>query len=271
MSFVLQIKIFLRKLFPKKELRLLNALRKNKLSSEKFNLTLPDGKVVEGLKPIEAYHEYKDMFINEIYAFHPQNNNPVIIDGGAYIGFSVIWFLTKYPNAKVIAFECDPDILTQFKSNLERNQLNHQVEIVPRALASSEKILEFYKSGDDAGSLFNKTDKKITVETCLLSQYLDQKVDLLKLNIEGAEFEVLEECRTKLKNVSEIIIEFHSFASQEQKLDILLKILKEEGFRYIINHFDYESNLAVKPPFVMNNNSEYILLVYAKNLKNRCL
>jgi len=59
----------------------------------------------------------------------------------------------------------------------------------------------------------------------------------------------LKECRSKLKNVDKIFLEYHSFVNEEQKLDEILAILKEAGFRYNINHIGVVS----KQPFISVN------------------
>jgi FkbM family methyltransferase len=266
MSLIQKTKIILRSFFPTAANRLLFKLKTNRLSPISIPLELIDGKRVVGLNPFEAYCEYKDLFINRIYEFSSEKKDPLIIDGGAYVGFSVNYFKTLFPSSKIIAFECDPDIFKVLEKNVKDNKLS-DVKLVNSALAKENGKATFYGQGTDGGSLIKgegSTDMKVT--TCKLSEYLDQPVDFLKLNIEGAEFEVLAECESKLRNVSEMVIEFHSFNGEEQRLQELLTILSRNGFRYMINHFDYESNLAVKPPFTIDDKTTYILLVYAKRL-----
>lgn len=259
-----KFKLLIRFFFPKKEVVLLRQLKRNRLKKDIISVQLPDGYTISGIKAMEAYNEYKDLYFEEIYAFHPKNNEPYIIDGGAYVGFSIIWFKSKYPGAKITAFECDPKILETLHSNIQNNQLQN-VNVIPAALDAKEGEKTFFTSDSDAGS-FTQTHQQNQqkVQTKKLSSYLDREVDLLKLNIEGAEFDVLKEASSHLHKVREIIIEFHSFAEQKQRLQELLEILTNQGFRYLINHFDYESNYAVKPPFSMDSDKSYILLVYAK-------
>lgn len=69
-----------------------------------------------------------------------------------------------------------------------------------------------------------------------------QKVSFLKLDIEGAEYEVLHECRELLGNVQNIFVEYHSFADKKQELSGILKILENAGFRYYIEHIGVKSH-----------------------------
>ncbi len=255
-----------RRLFPTAEARLLQELRERRTGTGRTTLVLPDGQQVQGLRPLEAYNEYKDLFIQRLYAFHPRREDPLILDGGSYVGLSILWFKLAYPGARVVGFECDPEIFALLQENVRANKLR-DVELVNAALAPKEGELPFHASGSDSGSLVppagTGTGPARTVRAVRLSPYLTSEVDLLKLNIEGAEFEVLEEARACLRNVRELIIEVHSFAGHEQRLDEILKLLRASGFRYLLHHFDYDSNLAVKPPFELRSDTTYILLLYA--------
>ena len=203
------------------------------------------------------------MFMEGIYSFKCDHDHPRIIDGGGYIGFSTLYFKSLYPNSKVTVFECDPKALKLLYKNLNDNGYS-DVEVVEKALADKEGKLSFSQEGGDAGSLYLTDGPQIEVSCVPLSDYLEQEVDFLKLNIEGAEMDVIEACGEKLRQVKEMVIEFHSFAGQDQRLQELLNSLSQQGFRYLINHYDYESNYAAKPPFHLEESSCYVLLVYAK-------
>jgi hypothetical protein len=83
-----------------------------------------------------------------------------------------------------------------------------------------------------------------TVAAVRLRRWLEEPVDLLKLNIEGAEPEVLGDCGDLLRNVRRAIVEYHSFAQEPQELSDLLSILREGGsnaqclFEYYGGHPD---------------------------------
>ena len=161
-------------------------------------------------------------------------------------------------------FECEPEVLKTLRQNLAVHG-DRQIEIVGAALAAQVGEATFYRSGDDAGSLYQTKSESFKVKCVSLRPWLEKgEVDFLKLNIEGAEMEVLATCEDLLPKVREMVIEFHSFAGQAQRLQELLGTLTRAGFRYLINHFDYESNLAVRPPFKLNKDLSFVLLVYAK-------
>ena len=72
------------------------------------------------------------------------------------------------------------------------------------------------------------------VETIHLNHFLNRKTELLKLDVEGAEYEILKDIEPNLYFVKYLFIEYHSPANQEQILSLILDIIKNSGFRYYI-------------------------------------
>ena len=115
----------------------------------------------------------------------------------------------------------------------------NDVKIIQKALWNKEGEIIFSSEGADAGRLVDKREitDPITVEMTSLRGYLGRPVDFLKIDIEGAETVVIEDCADLLINVKNLFVEYHSFSDKEQKLDILLGILKKAGFRCYIYNF----------------------------------
>jgi FkbM family methyltransferase len=186
---------------------------------------------------------FDEVFKKEIYKFHRGEKKPFIIDAGANIGLSVIYFKSIFPDARVIAFEPDPKVFSVLDHNVGALALQ-DVELVNKGLWNEQTFLNFFSEGADAGRVATAEDKKdlIKIPTTLLSPYLKEgQVDFLKIDIEGAEFEVLKESSEYLGNVQNIFIEYHSFAHQKQHLSELLGILERSGFRVIINYIGLTS------------------------------
>lgn len=190
---------------------------------------------------------YDEIFRTEIYKFIANVNNPIIIDAGANIGMSVLYFKKIYPDAKITAFEPDAKVAHTLEQNINNFKLEN-VEVVKKALWNEIKTLRFLEEGADGGRI-DSTEGTTKVQTALLSDYLHEKIDLLKIDIEGAEIEVLEECKSKLHNVERIFVEFHSMIDRKQRLEKLLSILADAGFRYYISHIGIHS----PTPFVEKN------------------
>jgi FkbM family methyltransferase len=210
---------------------------------------------------------YREIFKKEIYRFDTENETPLIIDGGANIGLSTIYFKQLYPKAKILAFEPDKKIFDCLKNNILDFNLA-DIELKNIALWNFDGQISFNSEGSDANrieSSNNDTDFSDTysVECSKLSNYLkDVKVDFLKLDIEGAEHEVIEEIVPYLDNIDKIFLEYHSFENRDQDLDKLLQILKNANFRLYINSPVSGRN----SPFISEKNwlgIEYFLNIYA--------
>jgi len=178
-----------------------------------------------------------EVFKQEIYKFNTRNSTPYIIDCGANIGLSIIYFKRLFPDAIIVGFEPDEKIFEILKHNVNVFSFNNTT-ILKKACWNKETTLEFFSEGADAGRIAIESDKlNITViPTVSIRKYLQKKVDFLKIDIEGADYEVLQDIKDLLGNVEKIFIEYHSFVGKQQMLSELLTILKEAEFRFIIHH-----------------------------------
>jgi FkbM family methyltransferase len=178
---------------------------------------------------------YDEIFSKEIYDFVYEQQSPFVLDAGSNIGLSIIYFKNKYPYSRIIGFEADPKIYNILKKNVEAMGFN-SVELHNTALWDQAQEMEFVSQGADAGRMgeFVRNEgfgEVLKIESDILSRYIDQEVDLLKIDIEGAETRVLCECRHKLFQVKRLFVEYHSFTNRPQELATLLDILSAAGYR----------------------------------------
>jgi FkbM family methyltransferase len=178
---------------------------------------------------------HDEIFIRQSYAFRTNREAGVIIDAGANIGIASLWFSTGYPNFHVIAIEADPAICKVLGQNIDLQQATN-VTVMHRAVwDNDDELLSFSADGADGGHVL--AGARTTVRSIRLKHLLEaQPVEMLKIDIEGAEIRVLQDCRAALENVNNIFIEFHSFTETSQRLSLLLDILEESGFRYYIEN-----------------------------------
>ena len=165
-----------------------------------------------------------------------------IIDGGANIGLATLFLKGRHPQARVTCFEADEGVAAYLRKNLAAANIN-DVEIVAAALWETDGHIEFSGEGSDAGRACKpdgdgETGARVRVPAVRLSPYLNEQIDFLKLDIEGAELAVLRECATALKNVQRIFVEYHSFEHQKQDLAEVLSILRDAGFRVAVTVSD---------------------------------
>lgn len=178
-----------------------------------------------------------EIFTKEIYRFDCKSNKPTIIDAGANIGLSVLYWKKLYPEASIIAFEPDEEVYSVLERNIQENELTG-VKLINKGIWNIDDTLNFTADGSDGGRISHNTDKQNKkINVTRLEPYLKNgPIDFLKIDIEGAETVVLEDCKNSLGSVKNIFVEYHSFVSEEQTLDNILTILKRAGFRIYIEH-----------------------------------
>ncbi len=207
---------------------------------------------------------FEELFKKGIYSFNTTNPNPVIIDCGANMGLSLLFFSLNYPNATIYAFEPDVTVFGCLEKNIDAFQMKN-VELIKKAVWNKNEMLDFYTDRGMGGRLksnyLNQTATK--VEAVRLKDFIsDKHIDFLKMDIEGAEYLVIKDCESILKQVDNIFIEYHSMENEEQNLDDLLLILKRNGFRYHLSQ-----SFSREKPFIdkvlVNEKIDLAINVYA--------
>jgi len=182
---------------------------------------------------IELKHSLSEIFIDEIYKIKLSNPAPEIIDCGSNIGLSVMYFKQHFPTAHIVAFEPD-------SGNFELLTINTKaysnVDLYNKAVWNENAQLSFSNTGSMDSSLLNHGDSQSStiVEAVRLRDLITSKIDLLKLDIEGAEFKVLADCDDKLSAVDNIFIEYHGKFSEIDELLTIFSILRKNGFAFYI-------------------------------------
>jgi FkbM family methyltransferase len=195
------------------------------------------GKPIKIIDSASFTFMYDEIFNSEIYKFTCDHDRPLIIDCGANIGLSIIYFKQLFPKAKILAFEPDRKAIASLRFNIESFGFS-DVQVLERAVWNEETTLEFLAEGADGGRIVaieNQNFSKHIVETVRLRDYLQEQVDFLKIDIEGAETEVILDCRDLLKNIRNLFIEYHSFVERPQTLHVITSVLAEAGFRIHIH------------------------------------
>ncbi len=192
----------------------------------------------------------KELFEEEIYKFNAGSPAPLIIDCGANIGMSVIYFKTLFPAANIIAFEPDKKVFDTLVHNVKVFGFS-DVQLINKACWNEETTLQFFSEGADGGRAAKDFDRNNLVEvaTVRLQSFLNKKIDFLKIDIEGAEVEVILDIQEQLHYVERIFVEYHSFIGKDQMLPEIIAVLKNAGFRLYLS----SPGLQSKNPFLHVN------------------
>ena len=221
----------LRKIFKSKFDPYYELLSKKRYENSKIKLLNFTFEIVDSLS---FYYSYREIFLDKIYYFKSDNSSPVIIDCGANVGTSIAFFKSYYPESKIIAFEADPNVYNVCIRNINSLKLLN-VELNNYAIWDIETELDFMIEGADGGRIGEVAklgNNIVKIKAKKLSHFINQNIDFLKIDIEGAEYKVLQEISEKLYLIKNIFIEYHSFLESEQVLGNILNILKENNFRF---------------------------------------
>ena len=212
--------------------------------------------------------QFKEIFVKQYYLFETTTEVPLIYDCGANIGTSCIFFNKYFPNARIKAFEADTSIAEILKNNLKNNLINN-VDVIAKAIWINNDGIQFGAEGADSGSIYSDTNK-IKIDSVRLKDLLDKedKIDLLKMDIEGAEVDVIEDCGDSLRKAENIFIEYHSFLNSQQNLDKILKILTSNKFRYFIKSDDHKTSPLINKGSVITPSMDLQLNIFAYKLDN---
>ena len=181
---------------------------------------------------IETKHEFSEIFLRGDYGIEYQAKAPVIIDCGAHIGLSILFFKMRYPDAMITAFEPDPTNFKMLKCNIRHACIG--VKLENKALFDKDGELWFEADRQSMSKLSKVmvANKTIKVPTVRLSTYIDGPVDIVKMDIEGAESEVIKEVAQagKLSYIKNLIMKFHYAKEDLNELGDILNLLAKNNF-----------------------------------------
>jgi FkbM family methyltransferase len=203
------------------------------------------------------------ILVRRLNDFVPDNEEPVILDCGANIGFTVLSYKRQFHKARITAFEPDPQFVPLLRRNLERNGAGDVEVIEAAAWIRKGKAWWFCEGIDGSKIVLNRGEKNtdtVRVSTVDLADYLHKPADLLKLDIEGAEYEVIMHLGRKLRKVKNILIECHLDQSNITRFGKMLKVLVSKGFKISVNTFGPWRDL-IRQPLVAPHHWEQYLLV----------
>ena len=213
-----------------------------------------------------------EIFFKETYYIPPTQKPIRVIDCGANIGVSLLYIKIRAPRAQVTCFEPNPSARAVLEKNIKANGWEKDVRVFPCALGKKKGAVDFFVDDQEAtssGGSFGRHQKNkdrgldsYTVNVDTLSHYIDAPVDLLKIDIEGAEFDVLEElvATDMLRSVAELQLEYHYIPGfSTRSLFHLLALLEANGFRTFV-----ESNTL--PHSIIGRDSWHTYMVFAWRL-----
>jgi FkbM family methyltransferase len=151
----------------------------------------------------------------------------VVMDVGAYVGDSSLYFSLLYPDAEIFAFEPGPASYRLLEKNTSTRSNVHPYDY---GLFSSDRTVPLYKGAGDASTSSVSKSRMTSADSesvrlrsvrDWLSEHEIAAVDVLKIDTEGCEIPIMQSMRELLPSVKIAHLEFHS-EDDRKEIDRLL-------------------------------------------------
>ena len=170
-----------------------------------------------------------------------------IVDVGANIGLATTWFAERAPRASIVAIEPGYRALSLLKANLVATKLGERVTVIPLALGDRSRMGYFHdaRASGQSTVTFDGSGESVPVTTLdeVLRSTNLARIDLLKLDCEGAEFPILKSADgALLGRIGAIVGEYH--ASADNDAEDLRALLESHGFQVQLKPHPREASLG---------------------------
>jgi FkbM family methyltransferase len=180
-----------------------------------------------------------EIFLHEDYGIIPDGS--IVLDLGAHIGVFSIYATTTARNVVVYAYEPYPDSCTALRENVRLNRRDETVHCFDAAVGPETGTRDLYLGGGQFffPTLVRETNgdnlEHMEVPCTTLLEIMEsnhlKNVDLLKMDCEGAEYEILYSTPlSHLERITEIRMEYHNLDSDERHVDGLKRFFTRNGF-----------------------------------------
>ncbi len=201
--------------------------------SRRLHVTLallgPAARVVRVTLPVQpqAYWTLYEILFAHAYRPLAAISPDVVVDAGANIGLATVYLHELFPEARFICVEADPRNLPLLRRNLAQNGVRS--DLIAAALASSAGQVTFrlHRAASDYSSSlstgfpdaeYTTVQVPATTLRAVLASCGVRRVGLLKIDIEGGEFEVLDDSCGAMAELDYVTGEFHGFAGDVDAL-----------------------------------------------------
>jgi FkbM family methyltransferase len=156
---------------------------------------------------------------------------PRIIDLGANIGLFGLFALDRWPTATLTAYEPDPANARVLEQTIASNGLETCWTVVPAAVSNADGLMSFV-CGAFSESRIAGADEHGMIDVRTVDLFTtDTDVDLLKMDIEGGEWAILEDPRLGSVAADAIVLEWHTRNGPGPEGGLVAaRLLREAGY-----------------------------------------
>jgi FkbM family methyltransferase len=180
------------------------------------------------------------ILIEQIYRdIVASGKRPLIVDCGANIGASILWFTVRYPEAQIVALEPSPENFAL----LTKNCAGLDVDLRQAGIGSADGTAWMNNPDGQAGCMVNDNHDGISVDIISLTTLLSSEPAsccspfLLKVDIEGAEKSLFAGPASELDKFPLIIVEPHDWMLPGQRTSVeFFRFHAQAGREFAMNH-----------------------------------
>jgi len=226
-------------------------IRQNRMSEFDF---LPERAYVteSGVKaiPRRRTRDFQMLFVSreqEVKRYLVMEKNETFVDVGANVGSYSLMVANEYKSkaVKVIAIEAHPDNYKALCRNIQCNKFENLIIPINKVVADHKGVVALYERSHDgtrvdsemfsvcndqlidASNILHPTGNSLEIECDTLdNMLLDYRVDVIKMDVEGAEVIALKGATKTLERIPKIVVEIHGDKSEDVK-----QVLRTHGFK----------------------------------------
>jgi FkbM family methyltransferase len=134
-----------------------------------------------------------------------------VVDVGANVGYSVVYFARLFPQAKIIAIEPNPINLKALTRNVELNALQNRVIVLKVAAGTSDGTIYLVDRGAASFTTADVELSGVKVSVAdIFKQLAAERIDVLKIDCEGAEYPIIMDDRFAALEAATLLLEWHA-------------------------------------------------------------
>lgn len=185
---------------------------------------------------------FNDVWLSGVYDVpdFDWKNVRTVLDIGAHVGVFSLYAVSKAPSAKVIAVEPEPSNLELLRKNVSLNHLENQIAVEAFGVAGKPGSLSLnvMPGRGECNSMYRQTEASYRIEvpvttlTDLFTRHAIDRCDILKMNCEGAEYEIFYSLPDEyFRRISCMLINYHFYSSDPKNHPHVLQAhLEKHGF-----------------------------------------
>ncbi|MGH2981718.1 MAG: FkbM family methyltransferase [Solirubrobacterales bacterium] len=165
------------------------------------------------------------------------DGEPRVLDLGGHLGFAALYFLALYPRARVVSYEPEPENARILRRTVAANRRQKQWQVVEAGAGSHSGRADFVAGAGARSHLVDATAvEPVSAEGERIEVAIDDvlpllaEAELVKLDVEGGEWQILSDERFAASAPAALVLEFHGRDDLQGAAAHLRSLLADAGY-----------------------------------------